>query len=551
MNPYTFDRFLAWRSGVDFYADDPFLVQLIRHHAGPDFPRVDGEARTLSRRASSRWREASDAIAVLEARPRLQHWDAHHRRVDRVVRPAEALELEREVFAEGLFSARTDLLTRAVKQFIVYQNGEACIACPLVCTEGLVAALDELADRPETVAMRDHLKEGRDGRHAVGAQFLTEIQGGSDVPANRVEAVRDGDRYRISGTKFFCSVAHADYAAITARESSTGALGLFAMPLWTPGREETARNGLTVDRLKWKTGTCELPTAEMTFDGAEAWALGPVERGLANVVRIVLTVSRLTIGLASAAYATRAVREARAYASFREAFGRPVDGFPMVRAQLEDLERSVQRAAAGAFEVHRLHRLAGERPAARIRGAGARDAPEGGGVGGRDPDHPGGHGTPRWKRRGGGLLLASTPLPRLGGERALGGPAQRAARAGAPRPPARLVLVSPGGAGDEPARREGGRRGPRAEGRGGGPRRRARPGRGAARGRGILPPMGRRLPGPPPCLPGRGTRARGRRVNRGDPYLRGSGAPLHPETSVPGGAVRTHQSTMRGSSRSV
>ena len=359
MNPYTFDRFLAWRSGVDFYADDPFLVQLTRHHAGPDFARVDGEARAISRRASSRWREASDAISVLEARPRLQHWDAHHRRVDRVVRPAEALELEREVFSEGLFSASTDPLTRAVKQFLVYQNGEACIACPLVCTEGLVAALDELADRPETIAMREHLKEGRDGRHAVGAQFLTEIQGGSDVPANRVEAVRDGDRYRISGTKFFCSVAHADYAAITARESATGALGLFAMPLWTPGREGAERNGLTVDRLKWKTGTCELPTAEMTFDGAEAWALGPVERGLANAVRIVLTVSRLTIGLASAAYATRAVREARAYASFREAFGRPVDRFPMVRAQLDDLERSVRRSTAGAFEVHRRHRLSG------------------------------------------------------------------------------------------------------------------------------------------------------------------------------------------------
>jgi len=330
-----------------------------------------------------------------------------------------------------------------VKQFLVYQNGEACIACPLVCTEGLVAALDELADRPETIAMREHLKEGRDGRHAVGAQFLTEIQGGSDVPANRVEAVRDGDRYRISGTKFFCSVAHADYAAITARESATGALGLFAMPLWTPGREGAERNGLTVDRLKWKTGTCELPTAEMTFDGAEAWALGPVERGLANAVRIVLTVSRLTIGLASAAYATRAVREARAYASFREAFGRPWTGSPW----------------SGPSWTISSGPCGGRRPAPSrctggtgFRGAtagapsrrGAGDAPEGGGVGGRDPDHPGGHGPPRWERRGRGLLLASAPLPRLRGERALGGPAQRAARAGAPRPPARLDLGSPG-----------------------------------------------------------------------------------------------------------
>ncbi|HQR30568.1 MAG TPA: acyl-CoA dehydrogenase family protein [Anaeromyxobacteraceae bacterium] len=357
-NPYAFDRFLAWRDAVDYWADDAFLREVVRRHAGRDAPHVEAAAAALSRKASGRWRVLSDAIAAPESRPRLAHWDAFHRRVDRVVRPAEALELEREVFAEGLFSSRTDRLTRAVLQFLVYENGEACVACPLVCTEGLVEALDELADRPETLAMREHLKEGRDGRHAIGAQFLTEIQGGSDVPANRVLARRDGDGYRIHGTKFFCSVAHADHAAVTARDEATGALGLFALPLWAPGREGLERNRLTIDRLKTKMGTCELPTAEVTFDGAAAWALGPVERGLANAVRIVLTTSRLTIGLASAAYATRAVREARAWAGFREAFGRPIAGFPMVRAQLEDLERAVQRATAGAFEVHRLHREA-------------------------------------------------------------------------------------------------------------------------------------------------------------------------------------------------
>ncbi len=374
-NDYAFDRHLAWRSGVDYWRDDPFLRAVVRHHAGPDRDRIEAEAEAISRKASTRWRDLSDAISAPESRPRIEAWDAFHRRVDRVVRPAGAMDLEREVFAEGLFSARTDLLTRAVKQYLVYENGEACVACPVVCTEGLVAALDELADRPETLAMREHLKEGRDGRHAVGAQFLTEIQGGSDVPANRVEAVRDGEAWRITGTKFFCSVAHADYAAVTARDAATGSLGLFALPLWGPGREGASRNGLTIDRLKWKMGTCELPTAEMTFDGARAWALGPVERGLANAVRIVLTVSRLTIGLASAAYATRAVREARAYAAFREAFGRPIDRFPAVRAQLEDLDHAVRRATAGAFEVHRRHRASSARTEPRGAGPAADDVP--------------------------------------------------------------------------------------------------------------------------------------------------------------------------------
>jgi alkylation response protein AidB-like acyl-CoA dehydrogenase len=358
-NPYRFDAFLAWRDRLDYYADDPFLQQVARRAAPDRFEQVDAAARQLSARASFRWRDLSNAAAVPELRPRLVHWDAHRHRVDRIVRPAESEALEREVFSEGLFSARTDVATRLVKLFLIYQNGEACIACPLVCTEGMAAALDRLADRPETLAIRQHVKEGMGGRFAVGAQYLTEIQGGSDVPANRVEAVQEGGRWRLFGTKFFCSVAHADYALVTAKPRGSEAVGLFVLPCWEPGQEGRRRNGLTIDRLKWKLGTSELPTAELTLEGAEAWPLGPLDRGLANVVALVLTLSRLTVGLASAAYMTRALREAAGYARFREAFGQRLEAFPMVQAQLEDLTRGARRTSAGAFEVYRRFHQAG------------------------------------------------------------------------------------------------------------------------------------------------------------------------------------------------
>jgi acyl-CoA dehydrogenase len=53
--------------------------------------------------------------------------------------------------------------------------------------------------------------------HYHGAQFLTEIQGGSDVGANAVRARRDGEHFRISGEKWFCSVIDADLYLMTAR----------------------------------------------------------------------------------------------------------------------------------------------------------------------------------------------------------------------------------------------------------------------------------------------------------------------------------------------
>ncbi len=358
-NAYTFEPFLAWRDALDYYASDPLLQSVVRHLSGDAFPRVDAAARDLSRTVSSRWRDLANAIAIPERRPFLASWDAHHNRVDRVVRPVEIQEMEREVFGLGLFAPHTGLATRLTSLYLVYQNGESCLACPLVCTEGMVAILEGYADRPETQAILQHVRDGRDGHFAIGAQFLSEIQGGSDVPANIVEAVPDGDAWRLHGTKYFCSVAHADYAVVTARPRGSDQVGLFIAPCWEPGAEGRRRNGFTIERLKWKMGTSELPTAEMTFDGALAWPLGPLDRGVANVVGIVLTLSRLTVGLASAAYMTRAVREAVGYANFREAFGQPISGFGMVQAQLEDMTRAARRTAAGGFRVYRNFHEAG------------------------------------------------------------------------------------------------------------------------------------------------------------------------------------------------
>ena len=51
---------------------------------------------------SDRARALNEEIARLEKRPFLLHYDGHHNRIDRIVRPGEAQILEREVFSEAL-----------------------------------------------------------------------------------------------------------------------------------------------------------------------------------------------------------------------------------------------------------------------------------------------------------------------------------------------------------------------------------------------------------------------------------------------------------------
>ena len=241
---------------------------------------------------------------------KVKHYDAHNHRIDRIERCLETEILEREIFSLGLFDpTRNTAWSRFIKIFLLYENGEAGVMCPVACTHGAVELMQKFEDSLsfEAKEILNHIRDGRRGEYARGAQFVSEIQGGSDVPANLVEAVfqkeegSDGysNCWRIYGQKFFCSAMHADYAVVTAKpigvQSSTR-VAAFIVPSWLPGnKEKEIRNSFTIDRLKQKLGTAELPTAEITYDGAVAYPIGPLEKGLALIVGIVLSLSRLHV----------------------------------------------------------------------------------------------------------------------------------------------------------------------------------------------------------------------------------------------------------------
>ena len=78
----------------------------------------------------------AESSAWPEKRPYMTHYDGLNNRIDRIVRPRETEIMEKEIFSEGLFSDKISYWEKLVKMYIIYQNGEACIACPLTCTEG-------------------------------------------------------------------------------------------------------------------------------------------------------------------------------------------------------------------------------------------------------------------------------------------------------------------------------------------------------------------------------------------------------------------------------
>ena len=369
-NPYSFDAFTEERDAFDYYADDGFLQSLLRHYAGSRFDEIHPRLLEFSKLASGPWRKLAATAAAPESQPYLKHYDGHGNRIDRIVRPAETLQLEKEMFESGLFSDRTEPWERFGKALIAYQNGEAGVVCPLICTEGFIALLSAHQDSagPEVKAMLQHCKEGVDGEYGIAAQYLTEIQGGSDLPANVVEARPQPDgSFRLHGVKFFCSACQADYAIATAKVSGSDKISTFAVPSWLPGdKARERRNGYAIRKLKVKLGTVELPTSEIEYDGAVAYAVGPLGEGVKNVVGHVLTVSRLGIGGSSAAAARRVAREAEQYAKFRKVFSVPVSELPLSTIELSRLKRTSELMLAGAFAVYEQYLSLGARLTAGV-----------------------------------------------------------------------------------------------------------------------------------------------------------------------------------------
>jgi acyl-CoA dehydrogenase len=253
----------------------------------------------------------------------------------------------RAVWATGIVGAPAR--EQASLFYTLAHAGEGGHACPVVCTAGLVRALktaasDELRERflPPLLETDYDLAER-------GAQFLTERQGGSDVGANRVEAVPHGEAWRLHGEKWFCSVADADQFVVTARPrgapEGTRGIGCFLVP-----REA---GGFRIRRLKDKLGTRALATGEIEFEGALGYPLGPLEEGFKTAVGV-LNTSRWLNAVGSAGLMRRAFEVASQFAQEREAFGRPIVEFPLVRENLAVMKAETDAAIASTAELTEL-----------------------------------------------------------------------------------------------------------------------------------------------------------------------------------------------------
>jgi acyl-CoA dehydrogenase len=339
---------------TNFYTADAYLRLALERRLGPErFRQVEAALRQAGADSAGPISQAAAELDRPEHLPRLEAWSGVGERVDAVVFHPAHHEVGRLVWRSGVLSVLGEAGSTTVHAALAYlfaQNGEVPHLCSVACTAGLIKVIQRAGNG---WMRRDWLPRLLDldyDRRWHGAQFLTEVQGGSDVGANACvarPAPGEPGRWRLRGEKWFCSNVAADLYAVSARPEGapdgTRGIGLFVVPRCL---EDGRPNGVLIRRLKNKLGTRTLPTAEVDFQDALAYPLGALEDGFKLLMGVVINTSRLEVAIGCAGIMRRAWVEASHYAGAREAFGRRLVEFPAVRQQLAEL-RALATAGLG------------------------------------------------------------------------------------------------------------------------------------------------------------------------------------------------------------
>jgi acyl-CoA dehydrogenase len=348
-----------WRreTSANFYEIDSFIRRLLQRHLGREWAGADTLLRTVADQAGPRL----DALARESNRdenlPRLRRRDEFGHGTEDIVFHPSYHDAGRVFWSSGVLAALSESGNEVLAGGIAYlldQHGEAGHACPVACTAGAIKLIKQVGSADQKHRLLPGLMSADYDQCLRAAQFVTEVQGGSDVGSNSCRARADKEHqgwFRISGEKWFCSVADADLFVISARvdgaPSGTPGLGLFLVPRFVEGEV----NGFQLQNLKYKLGTRSMATGEIAFDDALGEAVGDLAGGFKNLVGIVLDTSRVHNAIAACGLARRALVEGHTYAGHRRAFSNSIAVYPGVQEILARMKLSTMAALCTTFRI--------------------------------------------------------------------------------------------------------------------------------------------------------------------------------------------------------
>jgi acyl-CoA dehydrogenase len=346
-------------SGMNFYRADPALADLLRIHLADElFRHIEPHLDRLGTLAGGHLDEC--------ARLADRHGPVLHQR-DRFGRDAQWIEYhpayrELEKAAFGEFGIHAMSLRKGILGWphtypvvakhaftFLFNQAEFGLGCPINVTDGCAKLLSNFGDAALKAKYLDGLTQTDMEKLTQGGQFMSEKEGGSDVGKLTTTAVQEGDHWRLTGEKWFCSNADARVVMLLARpqgaEGGTRGVGLFLMPRFL---DDGSPNHYRIVRLKDKLGTRSMASGEIKLEGAIAYAVGKLDRGFVQMAEMVNS-SRLSNGVKSTALMRRAYHDAMTVANNRVVFGSRIIDMPLARRQLMKIMLATEQALSMSF----------------------------------------------------------------------------------------------------------------------------------------------------------------------------------------------------------
>ncbi|MDY7564067.1 acyl-CoA dehydrogenase family protein [Pseudomonas sp. RTC3] len=210
---------------------------------------------------------------------------------------------------------------------------------------GLVAGLGSLdIGLPPVVkwgqpALRERVVPQVLSGEKIMALAITEPGGGSDVANLQTRAVRDGDGYRVNGSKtFITSGIRADFYTVAVRTGEPGFAGISLLLI------EKGTPGFSVGRQLKKMGWWASDTAELFFEDCRvpmANLIGAENMGFACIMGN-FQHERLALALMANMTSQLALEQSLSWAKQREAFGKPIGKFQVLKHRLAEMATQLE-----------------------------------------------------------------------------------------------------------------------------------------------------------------------------------------------------------------
>ena len=341
------------------YDSDPLLREHLERSLPEDlFRRFESEYRALGELGGGELYRATVEDRLNE--PRHIEWDAWGHRVDRIEvtsvwKRAQVISAEYGLVAAG-YDRELGSHARTHQHAMNYlvQASMDTYSCPLAMTDGAARTLLDSENQELIDHALPRLLSRDPASMWTSGQWMTERIGGSDVNQTETVARRDGDSWRLYGTKWFTSATTSEMAITLARPEGNppGGRGLAVFYLELRDQEGRLRN-IQINRLKDKFGTRKLPTAELTLQGTPAIPVSGLENGVRKITPM-LNITRTWNAIGAAYGMRRPVALAIDYARRRKVFGQPLNEMPLHVDTLAEMIAESEGAFLLAFRVVEL-----------------------------------------------------------------------------------------------------------------------------------------------------------------------------------------------------